>query len=82
MGSLLLEYGVWCVGGIGSKFCVSPRMLAREFLTLFALSHFDKFSDSEFKKLAFSGLVCGGRWQVVYNRCERGPDLCIIVAGA
>jgi len=46
-------------------------MLAREFLTLFALSHFDKFSDVRIQK---AGFLRVGVWREV-------ASLYIIVAG-
>ena len=44
-------------------------MLAREFLTLFALSHFDKFSDVRIQKAGFLRVGVEGGGKFVYNRC-------------
>ena len=63
-------------------------MLAREFLTLFVLSHFEKFSDVRIQKAGFLRVDVGGQFvnnwpdlgiigaerdRFVYNWCRRVP---------
>jgi hypothetical protein len=63
-------------------------MLAREFLTLFVLSDFYKFSDVRIQKAGFLRVDVGGQFvynrcregRFVYNWCGKGASLCIIGA--
>ena len=55
-------------------------MLAQEFLTLFALSNFDKFSDVRIQKAGFLRVDVWREVASLYIIVAEGPVLYIIVA--